>query len=598
MKQYAAVIICVCGMMPVAARAQGITVTATVSAAQVQLGSSITLDIQVAGDVQNLPDLQGLTIPQFDVRSAGRSQSVSIVNGAVSSIVSYSYMLRPQAAGKFSLGPFIVALNGKQYASQPVVVTVTDAPPTAGGTSQAAAPPAGLAQAEPAFVTTEVNTREPYVGQEVVLSFRFFRRVRVFGDSQYQPPQTVGFIKEDMPPQNNYHAEVSGRQYMVSEIITALFPTSMGKLTIGPAGLSTTLETARGGRQRGDDFFRQFFSPGQRVQLQSDPIIINARPVPERGRPKGFSGAVGRFLIEAATDKQEAMVNEPVTLTVTVSGTGNIKAINEPAWPDSTDFKSYDAVSSVTQEVRDHHVAGAKVFQKVFIPQRAGALTLDRVQFSDFDPEREQYETLTAGPFSLTVRQGDAPVGATVGGFLPPKIKRFGTDILFQKDAAHFSRADRPLLHRTTRIRLVFALPMLVYAGLVLMLWRRHHQLMNRGLYRSSRALRRARQQISRAARAFKRMPNAQQYAGALADAVRAFIADKFDRVSAGLTGRDIIAACAGRGIDEAVVREALQALDELDFLRFAPGGSADLNTMDRRLTDIIQKIERECARV
>ena len=74
-----------------------------------------------------------------------------------------------------------------------------------------------------------------YVNEQITLTFKFYTKVNLLSQPQYSPPDTTGFITEDLPPQRNYYTIIDGERYYVSEIKTALFPTTSGKFVIGPA---------------------------------------------------------------------------------------------------------------------------------------------------------------------------------------------------------------------------------------------------------------------------------------------------------------------------------------------------------------------------
>ena len=69
------------------------------------------------------------------------------------------------------------------------------------------------------------------------------------------------------------------------------------------------------------------------VILETKPISVDVRPLPEDA-PVDFSGAVGQFELTASLSEVEGKVNEPVTLIVDITGTGNIETLAEPALPE------------------------------------------------------------------------------------------------------------------------------------------------------------------------------------------------------------------------------------------------------------------------
>ena len=211
-----------------------------------------------------MPDLSN-----FSVYSSGRSQNFSIINGQMSSSISNTFILTPKSPGKFIIGPFSVSVDNQTYQTQPINIEVVNAQ------SQPQSAPAGQAQrgsqAPGAFVSLTIDKRKVYVNEQVVMAFRFYCRVPLVANPEYQPPEKTGFTFEDLPPPRNFSESAHGAQYQVTEIKTALFPTKAGTLTVPSAALKIRVEDM--GDPFANDFFRQFFRGGGREYLlKTEPV--------------------------------------------------------------------------------------------------------------------------------------------------------------------------------------------------------------------------------------------------------------------------------------------------------------------------------------
>ena len=104
--------------------AKDIQVTATLDKTEATLEDELILSIEVNGSQQaEAPELK---IPEgFYVESEGSSSNIQIINGSLSSSITYTYRLSPQKLGVFILGPFVVNLDDKKYPSNTLKVTVT-----------------------------------------------------------------------------------------------------------------------------------------------------------------------------------------------------------------------------------------------------------------------------------------------------------------------------------------------------------------------------------------------------------------------------------------------------------------------------------------
>ena len=107
-------------------------ISATVDRTTVDLGSQLTLTITLDGDVANV-SLKPFEFPKaLQVVAQSRSSNLSMGAGEVKRSVSLIYVLVPQEAGTFRLGPFQVVHQGKPVVtdSLDIVVKKPLLPPT------------------------------------------------------------------------------------------------------------------------------------------------------------------------------------------------------------------------------------------------------------------------------------------------------------------------------------------------------------------------------------------------------------------------------------------------------------------------------------
>src|SRR3989304_6153889 len=87
--------------------AQDVSFSASVDKSTVALDDQFTLVLTLNGG--GMGGGKNLKLPELGkfmiVSEPSQSSSVQIINGAVSSSVTYSYVLQPREAGKFTIGP-------------------------------------------------------------------------------------------------------------------------------------------------------------------------------------------------------------------------------------------------------------------------------------------------------------------------------------------------------------------------------------------------------------------------------------------------------------------------------------------------------------
>ena len=153
--------------------------------------TSLTLEGQVAGGGKNLqlPDLSKFHI----MAGPNQSTSMQIINGAVSSSVTYCYVLQPKEIGTFTIGP---------APSKPAGTVLRTRLSHRGGEGrrraqsrqQAAAgiPPAQLG--ENLFLRAVVDRTQVMQGEQVNLVFKLYTRVSVVNYAVSKNPAMTGLL--------------------------------------------------------------------------------------------------------------------------------------------------------------------------------------------------------------------------------------------------------------------------------------------------------------------------------------------------------------------------------------------------------------------
>jgi hypothetical protein len=437
-------------------------------------------------------------------------------------------------------------------------------------------------------VTAEAAPLEAYVGEQVTVTVRFYQGVRLLERPDYRPPAATGFWVENLPGERTYYTEIEGRQYHVTELHSALFPTAAGELTIGPATVSCVIETDPFGR---DPFslFRSGFGAGDRRAIETKPIKIRARPVPREGRPADWSGAVGRYRLEARLDPTRVKVGEAATLTVTLAGQGNVRAVGDPGLPDIAGLRSFDSGSAVQDTVLGGVVGGVKRFTRVLVPEASGSFTVPAIAYSVFRPDLHQFETIRTAPIALEVIEDG-------GAGLPGGTGSPGTHVLTAQGAGDLRfirlgdpglRPRREPLWADRRFWLQQLLPMAGFGVVMLLARHRERVRIDVGYARLRRSGGEARRRL-KAARHHLERGDARTFYGAVAQALLGYVADRTNVPVAGLTPSEARARLEERELDPEVVAAFSALIERCDFGRFAPspdGGQREvLNEAERVL--------------
>ena len=392
-------------------QAQGVPVTASLDRDTIDLDDTFLLTVTIEGET-NVPLP---VLPPIDgARLIGRrtESSITILNGKASATFKFSYQFRPLRSGILTIDPIKLELGGTAYETQPLSVTVI------GGTGQPApsitprAPTAEKLTGQDRFIEAEVDNDNPYVGQQIIYSVRIYSAQFIPGGLGYRPPSFHGFWNGQETSRSVNSTNAAGRRYRVTELRTVLLPALLGETVIEPASM-------RGGVR--------FLSLQDRYWTA--PVPVNVRPLPS-GAPPSFTGAVGNFSISASVDADEAAAGDPITMTVEVSGEGNLATLSAPTFPDLPGWRVFESKSDTDVRFVDDALRGTRTFERILVPNSSGSFTLPAIEFSFFDPETERYRTIATNAIPVRVSGSAAP---RASGAAPPatpsEVVRTATDI-------------------------------------------------------------------------------------------------------------------------------------------------------------------------
>lgn len=428
-----------------------IIMRASIDKNTVALDDYLILSVEVSGDEQDIEKPKLPSLPNFNIHSSGRTQNVSIINGKISSSLTYKYTLTPRFTGKAVIEAITLTHNGKTYSTSPIEITVVRAgsavkSQTSAGRKYSKAPPSAQRRAggKDVFMTAWINKKSAFIGEQIILTIRFYHAVALLGNPQYNPPSLDNFISEDLPPNTDGIEDVKGRDYHYIELKTALFGVTSGKAVINPAEIVYNVRKNVNLDPFADDFISQFFSQAvstaQTASVQSNPITVEIKPLPEKGRPLNFTGAVGQYKINAFLDKSTVKAGELANFAVKISGSGNLKTVTAPKFEPTNDLHIYDTVTSLDIEKKNNIVRGYKIFKTVISPKKSAEILIPPVNFSYFDHKLEKYVTIATLPVKLKALPSDEKesVKYSFSGSSSGEITAVSKDINYIRENADF----------------------------------------------------------------------------------------------------------------------------------------------------------------
>src|SRR5262245_8464206 len=309
-----------------------VTARAQLDPPQVAVGATSDLSVDIRGTQSAAPP----AIPAVDglsVQYVGPSTQLSIVNGQTSSSITHHYTLTPRREGSFTIGPITVTVDGQTIQAGTVTLQVT----ASGQTGSAAGDQLHLDLTAPR-TTVYLHQRVP-----ITLTLRV-GSVQV-GDVQYPQVPGDGFALEPLAKPEQRQEIREGAVLQVVEFQSALTPLRTGSVTVGPATMSMSVMTTRSAQRHG------FFFGGptrQPIELTSQPLALDVLPLPEQGKPADFSGAVGRFSLDVRGAPLDVTAGDPVTMTYTLRGDGDLSSVAPPAIAGSDTLRVYPVQAATT----------------------------------------------------------------------------------------------------------------------------------------------------------------------------------------------------------------------------------------------------------
>ena len=401
-------------VMGFAAVAQAAQITVRTDRDPVPLDESFQIVFSVEGETGGSPDFSVLE-KDFQVLGTSRSLRTTFVNGKMQRSNEYLVSAMPRRAGTLTIPPVKFGKDSSPAMTVRVVPASSGASGRAGGAE--------------VFVEATVDSKTPYVQQQVLLSVRIYHRIQWREASLSEPEFRGGeVLAEKLGEDRNFQVTRDGRQWNVIERRYALFPQASGRIEMAPLVLTMRVPSGeRKARDRspfGDPFFDDFFSRQTYVRkvVRSGPITLEVKPV-----PAAFTGAhwlpARQVKLEESWSAplDDLKTGEPVTRTLTLVADGvSLGQMPELTMPDLPGLRIYPDDPQTREQVTVNGVRSITTRKFAIIPVRAGEYRVPELKLHwwSLASDSEQVATLPAHRLKATgiAVQPPAPPGVGAGG--------------------------------------------------------------------------------------------------------------------------------------------------------------------------------------
>ncbi len=553
-------VICLCVIMCRTAVAADVNVTSRVNRTNITLSDQLLLVVTLTGsDAGKTEEPKLEPMPDFTIHDRRSERRTTIVNFQISHTLTYTYYLYPEKPGIFDVGAVSVNIGNDVITAPAIKVTVISGPKsqTPVDTGDGVAESAGDINV---FITANVDKKEAYVGEQVTFTFELYRAIPISANNEYDPPVSTGFWSVDLPEIPTSRKRVRSNEYTTNTLKKALFPTTSGELTIGSATFEYSIQ-------------RSIFEASPSKRLRTQPITINVKPLPERGKPDGFGGAVGNFELSSDISSTTVRAGDVMTVRVSVNGTGNLDLISTIGEPDLSKFRTYDP--KITEQISNSGftVGGMKTWEYVVIPKEQGSATIGPFTLSYFNPDSETYHTITTQPYVLNVTPSaavsvsDAPERGGEGFF-----RSIATDIRYIKPEKTALGSISKKIYTKISFYLFYILPLSAFIVSYAHKRRRDTIERNTGLKRKLNAHKHAQRRLGEASDMLK-SNDIKALCGKLHETIINYIGDMLNIDTGSLTVGDIEQALTKNGVESEYAEHIRKTLEMCDFVRFASLG-------------------------
>lgn len=550
---------------------------------------------------QKVKDFQAPSIKGFDVLmgpSRSQQSSTQIINGNVTSTssITFTYILMANTAGEYTIGGASIVADGDQMVSNSVKIKVLppDQNNDSGQSGNHSSSNATVSNKD-LFVTATASKTNVFEQEAFVLTYKIYTRETKLQLNNAKLPDFKGFHSQEIEMATNAKwttEHYQGRNYYTTVYRQfVLFPQQSGKLYIDPAQFQMTV----GKPIQSADPFDAFFNGRSSVieiekNIATPKIAINVNPLPA-GKPADFSGGVGEFTISSSINNKELKTNDAITIKLVISGTGNLKLISNPEIKFPDDFEIYDPKVDNQVRLTREGLTGNKVIEYLAIPRHAGTYKIPGVSFSYFDIRSKSYKTLNTEEYVVNVEKGAGNADQVIANFTNKEdLKVLGEDIRYIKQNEVTLQPKGSFFYGSMTYWLFYIIPALAFIIFFIIYRKQAAENANVAKVRTKKANKVATKRMKLAGKLLSENKKDAFYDEVL-KALWGYISDKLNIPVSRLSKDNIEEKLRNHGVNEELIKEFLNALNDCEFARFAPGD--ENQAMDKVYSSSIEVISK-----
>ena len=577
----------ICALMSVTIYGQTPKLVASVS--KNKLGLNQRVKIQFTINKQGADNFQAPNFKNFQIVS-GPSQSISQswVNGNASFSQSYSYIVKPLKKGEFLIPAASIKLNNKTLTSKPIKVIVLDPVEIPKDPND----PNYIAQ-QNVHLVAEISKSSPYVGEGIYVEYRLYvsQNISVRDFSYTDSPQYNGFWNQDIKIRGltTQNGTYNGEQYRYVVLQKALLiPTKSGKLTIDPIKMDIVIGVPTG---RGD-FFGNPIVKNVTKSFASAKKFIRSKELPIEGKPKSFNGAVGDFNFMVSSSKNILKSNETATVSVKVTGNGNLKLFELPEIKTPSELEVFTPEQKEKITINSRGIKGSVTKNYTVVPQFKGKYKIPSTEFSYFDLKEKKYVRLTSEDIFVDVLEGKELVtDSDLASNAKKDIVVTGANFRYIQTSSAFSLANESGFYTSKFYYLILILPLLfIPIGIVIAKRNdaRNNDVLGNKLRKADRL---AKKYLSEAK---KQLGTKEAFYVALEKALHNYLKAKLRIETSDISKEKITELLNRKSVNESTIHSFIEVFNSCDMARYSPVSAVEMKDDYEKSISVITQIDKQ----
>ena len=346
------------------------SLSSQVDRTQIESNETLQLTVTYSGKSSNgEPNFSQLQ-SDFEIISNSRQQQYSWINGEQKSSTDWKLLLLPKKQGRLTIPA--LNFNGDTSKAISIVVRAANTNPAAGAN-------------QPVFIQTSIDKDSAYIQEQIMLTHRLHYSL---------PLQDISISEFDIPDaiiqqvsEERFNKRINGKNYSIIEVKFALFPQSVGKLSI-PQQRFSAFETS--GSQ-----FGGFFSRGNRLVRLTEERTIDILPKPSHISAANWLPSSQVTLEESWSDSSDTLTaGEPITRTIKMTALGLTASQIQPLPSiENTGLKLYPDQAVLEDKQTNRGILGVRAESVAIVPNQEGQLRLPAIELKWWDTVNNRIQT-------------------------------------------------------------------------------------------------------------------------------------------------------------------------------------------------------------